>query len=129
MPGTRLIAKTIFIAGGVGSFQPRALKIEGIDGIASTQLFYRVRDPAQFAGKHIVIVGGGDSALDWALNFARTGRTGRQRHARAPARRLSMPRRPAWRACSELCDAGKMQFVDRPGRPASRSADGRAAAA
>ena len=68
--GTRLIAKTVFIAGGVGSFQPRTLKVEGIERHRDNQLQYRVRDPAQFAGKRLVIVGGGDSALDWALNFA-----------------------------------------------------------
>jgi thioredoxin reductase (NADPH) len=70
---TRLIAKTIFIAGGVGSFQPRTLKVDGIERHRDTQLFYRVRDPSLFAGKNIVIVGGGDSALDWALNFAGDG--------------------------------------------------------
>ena len=71
--GTRLIAKTLFVAGGVGSFQPRTLKVEGLDKHRDTQLFYRVRDPALFAGKRIVIAGGGDSALDWALNFAAEG--------------------------------------------------------
>jgi thioredoxin reductase (NADPH) len=70
---TRLIAKTIIVAGGVGSFQPRTLKVEGLDKHRDTQLFYRVRDPALFAGKRIVIAGGGDSALDWALNFATDG--------------------------------------------------------
>ncbi|HSB25670.1 MAG TPA: NAD(P)/FAD-dependent oxidoreductase, partial [Burkholderiaceae bacterium] len=53
-----------------GSFQPRTLKVEGIERHRDSQLHYRVRDPAQFAGQRLVIVGGGDSALDWALNFA-----------------------------------------------------------
>src|SRR5262245_18930994 len=68
--GTRFITKTLFIAGGVGSFQPRTLKVEGLDRHLGTQLHYRVREPEQFAGKRLVIVGGGDSALDWALHFA-----------------------------------------------------------
>ena len=67
--GTRFVTKTIFIAAGVGSFQPRTLTVEGIDAFEGTQLFYRVKDPARFAGRNIVICGGGDSALDWALNF------------------------------------------------------------
>lgn len=67
--GTQFITKTIFIAAGVGSFQARTIKIDGIEAFENKQLFYRVKDPAQFAGKNIVICGGGDSALDWALNF------------------------------------------------------------
>ena len=68
--GTRFIAKTIFIAAGVGSFQARALKVEGIDVFEGTQLHYKVKDPALFAGKNLVICGGGDSALDWAIDLA-----------------------------------------------------------
>jgi thioredoxin reductase (NADPH) len=107
---TRLIAKTIFIAGGVGSFQPRTLKVERIERHRDTQLFYRVRDPAQFAGKRIVVVGGGDSALDWALNFAADG----------PNKAGSVTlvhRRDGFRAAPanvarmhELCEAKKMRF-------------------
>ena len=71
--GTRFLAKTIFIAGGMGSFQPRLLRLEGLDAHVDSQAFYRVRNPAQFAGRDLVIVGGGDSALDWTLNFAQDG--------------------------------------------------------
>ncbi len=67
--GTRFLTKVVIIAGGVGSFQPRTLKVEGIDRFGGTQLHYRVKDPEQFVGKSLVIAGGGDSALDWALNF------------------------------------------------------------
>lgn len=67
--GTRFLTKTIFIAAGVGSFQPRTLKVDGIEQFDGTQLFYRVKDPVQFHNKNLVICGGGDSALDWALNF------------------------------------------------------------
>jgi thioredoxin reductase (NADPH) len=71
--GSRFLAKTVFIAGGVGSFQPRMLKVEGLLKYEGTQLFHHVKNPADFAGKNLVIVGGGDSALDWALNFAQEG--------------------------------------------------------
>ncbi|MBW8845088.1 MAG: NAD(P)/FAD-dependent oxidoreductase [Burkholderiales bacterium] len=67
--GAQFLAKALFIAGGVGSFQPRLLKVEGIEPYEGEQVHYRVKDPARFAGKHLVIVGGGDSAVDWALNF------------------------------------------------------------
>ena len=71
--GTRFLAQTIFVAGGVGSFQPRLLRVEGMARFDETQLFYRVKNKALFAGKHLVILGGGDSALDWALDFASDG--------------------------------------------------------
>jgi thioredoxin reductase (NADPH) len=109
--GTRLLSKTIFIAGGVGSFQPRTLKVDGLDKFDGSQLHYRVRNPSQFAGKSLVIVGGGDSALDWALNFAQEG----------PNRAESViliHRRDGFRAApasvarmKELCDAYEMQFI------------------
>ncbi|PRC92940.1 NAD(P)/FAD-dependent oxidoreductase [Solimicrobium silvestre] len=67
--GTRFITKTIFIAAGVGSFQPRTLKVDGIEAFDGSQLFYRVKDPLRFHGRNIVICGGGDSALDWALDL------------------------------------------------------------
>jgi thioredoxin reductase (NADPH) len=67
--GTRFIAKTIFIAAGVGSFQARTIKVDGIDVFEGTQLHYSVKDPALFADKNLVICGGGDSALDWALDL------------------------------------------------------------
>ncbi|HEX6019691.1 MAG TPA: NAD(P)/FAD-dependent oxidoreductase [Burkholderiaceae bacterium] len=106
---TRLIAKTVFIAGGVGSFQPRTLKVEGIERHRDSQLFYRVRDPAQFSGKRLLIVGGGDSALDWALNFA---------DGPHQADVTLLHRRDGFRAAPanvarmhELCAAGRMKFL------------------
>jgi thioredoxin reductase (NADPH) len=65
-------AKTVFVAGGVGSFQPRRFRLEGIDGLEGVSVHYRVKEPAIFAGQKIVICGGGDSALDWALALADT---------------------------------------------------------
>jgi thioredoxin reductase (NADPH) len=109
--GTRFITKTVFIAGGVGSFQPRTLKVEGIDKHDGTQLHYRVRNPQQFAGKNLVIVGGGDSALDWALNFVQEGP-----HKAESV--ILIHRRDGFRAAPasvarmrELCEAYEMQFV------------------
>ena len=64
------LSKTVFIAAGVGAFQPRTINLEGIDAFVGKQLFYHIRNPEQFAGKKIVICGGGDAALDWAIHFA-----------------------------------------------------------
>jgi len=63
-------AKTVFIAGGVGSFQPRKLRQPEAEDLEEQQLFYRVRDPSRFHGKKVVVLGGGDSALDWAMELA-----------------------------------------------------------
>ncbi len=67
--GKKFITKTVFIAAGVGAFQPRTLKVEGIEKFEGSQLFYRVKDPEMFRGKNLVVCGGGDSALDWALKL------------------------------------------------------------
>jgi len=63
-------AKTVFIAGGVGSFQPRRFRLDGIEALEGTSVHYRVRNPALFENRKVVICGGGDSALDWALALA-----------------------------------------------------------
>ena len=70
--GTQFNAKAVVIAAGVGSFQPRQLRVPNVEGYEDTTLHYRVRDPQQFAGKRLVILGGGDSALDWVLELADT---------------------------------------------------------
>ncbi|GAB4113284.1 MAG: NAD(P)/FAD-dependent oxidoreductase [Rubrivivax sp.] len=109
--GTRFLTKTVFIAGGVGSFQPRTLKVEGIEKFEDTQLFYRVRNPAQFAGKNLVIVGGGDSALDWTLNFVQDG-PNKAESVILVHRRDGFKAAPASVAkMKELCDAYEMQFM------------------
>lgn len=62
-------AKILVIAAGGGSFTPKKPPIAGIEAYEGTSVFYAVRRMQQFAGKDIVIVGGGDSALDWSLNL------------------------------------------------------------
>ena len=69
--GTQFQAKTIFLAGGVGSFQPRKLRLEGAETLEGRQLHYRVKDSSRFRGRRLLILGGGDSALDWALELNR----------------------------------------------------------
>ena len=67
--GTQLLAKTIIIAGGVGSFQPRRLKIDGIAAFEGSQLFYNAPDAGAFAHKQVIVIGDGDAALECALNL------------------------------------------------------------
>jgi thioredoxin reductase (NADPH) len=109
--GTQFLAKTIFIAAGVGAFQPRLLKVDGLDKYEGTQLHYRVRDPALFKGKNLVIVGGGDSALDWTLNFVQEG-PHKAESVILIHRRDGFKAAPASVAkMKELCEAYEMQFV------------------
>ena len=68
--GTQFTAKAVVIAGGVGSFQPRHLRLPGIDNFEANNLHYRVQNPQQFAGKKLIILGGGDSALDWVMELS-----------------------------------------------------------
>ncbi|MCH8951086.1 MAG: NAD(P)/FAD-dependent oxidoreductase [Proteobacteria bacterium] len=63
------VAPVVFIAAGVGSFTPRRLKLGGIEPYEGKSLFYAVRERAEFEGSDLVILGGGDSALDWALDL------------------------------------------------------------
>ena len=109
--GTRFLTKTIFIAAGVGSFQPRTLKVDGIEAFDNTQLFYRVKNPADFAGKNLIIVGGGDSALDWTLNFVAEG-PNKAESVILIHRRDGFKAAPANVAkMRELCDQYEMQFI------------------
>lgn len=67
--GLTFDATCIIIAAGGGSFMPKKPPIPDIDSFEGTSVFYAVRQMEQFKGKDIVIVGGGDSALDWSLNL------------------------------------------------------------
>ena len=109
--GTQFLTKTVFIAAGVGAFQSRQLKVDGLERFEGTQLHYRVKNPADFAGKNLVIVGGGDSALDWALNFVAEG-PNKAESVILIHRRDGFKAAPASVAkMKELCDAYEMQFL------------------
>lgn len=109
--GTQFLAKTVFIAAGVGAFQPRRLKVQGIDKYEGTQLLYGLHDPAQVAGKHLVVTGDEDAALEAAIAACEQG----------PHRAASVSllhRRDVFRAAPEtiarmraLCEAGHMRLV------------------
>ena len=67
--GTVFQTKAIVIAGGVGSFQAMPLRATGADQIDPQYLHYRISDKTRFSGQRLVILGGGDSALDWVLEL------------------------------------------------------------
>ncbi len=106
--GRTFHTKTVFVAGGVGSFQPRRVRLDGLEAFEEANLFYRVRNPEQFGDKDIVILGGGDSALDWTLALA------------GKAKSLTLVhRRPEYRGAPAsveqmrgLCSAGKVREME-----------------
>jgi thioredoxin reductase (NADPH) len=100
-------AKSVFIAAGGGSFQPKKPPLPGLEAYENRSVFYSIRKMEHFRGRRVVIVGGGDSALDWVLNL----------HPIA-ARVTLIHRRDAFRAAPhsvnamrELVSSGRMDFV------------------
>src|SRR5271168_1333622 len=99
--------KVVVVAAGGGSFQPKRPPVPGIEAYEGTSVFYAVRKMEQFRGKRLLIVGGGDSALDWTLNLAPV------------AKRVTlMHRRDQFRAAPDsvnkmraLVEAGKIDLV------------------
>ena len=65
------ISPSIIIAGGVGSFEPRKLSLKEAEKFEGKSVFYAVKDKEFFKNKDISIFGGGDSALDWALELSK----------------------------------------------------------
>ena len=118
--GTRFIARTVVIAAGVGSFQPRRLSVPGVEEFESRQVHYRVKSAADFHGKDLVILGGGDSALDWTVSLCEKARSLHLVHRRADFRGA-----PATAArMRELVAAGKMKLHEGTAQ-ALRTAGGR----
>jgi thioredoxin reductase (NADPH) len=69
-----ITAKTIIIAGGAGGFGPNKPPIANIEQFEDKSLFYSVQDPKTFTNKKVIIAGGGDSAVDWAIMLAETAK-------------------------------------------------------
>ena len=67
----QFIAPNIIIAGGVGSFEPRKLSVKEAEKYEDKSIFYTVKNKEEFKNKNISIFGGGDSALDWALELSK----------------------------------------------------------
>ena len=68
--GTTHIAPVVVIAGGLGSFEPRKPQLANLVNFEQKGVEYMVKDPERFKNKKVIIAGGGDSALDWAIYLA-----------------------------------------------------------
>jgi len=106
--GTQFDAAAVIIAGGVGSFRPRQLNVDGAALVEGRQLHYKIQDPSLFAGKDIIIAGAGDSALDWVLALHDKVNSlillHRSREFRAMAGKV--------RQMEQLCNENRMQFLE-----------------
>ena len=72
--GTQFEASSIIIAAGVGSFEPRKFSTKEIEKYEGKQILYSVKDKKIFKNKTVTIFGGGDSALDWAIELSNTSK-------------------------------------------------------
>jgi ferredoxin/flavodoxin---NADP+ reductase len=68
-------SRSIIISAGAGAFEPRKLKLENTHEFERTSLHYFVKDLENFHGKHVLVCGGGDSAVDWALALEKVAAT------------------------------------------------------
>ncbi|MCB9978441.1 MAG: NAD(P)/FAD-dependent oxidoreductase [Rhodospirillales bacterium] len=68
--GVDISCRAVIIAGGAGAFGPNRPPLEGLEACEGRSVFYMVRRRQDFAGKNVVIAGGGDSAVDWAVSLA-----------------------------------------------------------
>jgi thioredoxin reductase (NADPH) len=105
--GTAIEAKAVIIAAGVGAFGPNRPPLAGIEAYEGSSVFYFVKRRDELRGKRVVIAGGGDSAVDWALALAEVA-----------AQVMVVHRRPKFRAAPEsaarmetLAAAGKIELV------------------
>jgi len=109
--GRRFLARTIFIAGGVGSFLPRQLQVQGLDKHHGSQVFHTSEHPpGRFAGQEVVVAGGGEPALAGAVRLLGQGDP--------PRRVVLLHRRDAFQASEDtleqvrtLRESGHLDFV------------------
>ena len=109
-------AKVVVIAAGGGSFQPKRPPIPGIEAFEGKSVFYSVRRMEEFRGHDVVIVGGGDSALDWTLNLQPIAKSMTLVHRRPGIPRRARQRQQDVRAAGDQAAA----IPDRPGHRALR---------
>ncbi len=99
-------SKVVVIAAGGGSFQPKKPPIPGIDAYEGNSVFYSVKKMESFRGKDVLIVGGGDSALDWTNNLQPIAKSITLLHRRDEFRAAP----DSVKKMRELVAAGKMQL-------------------
>ncbi len=72
--GKEFKTSSIIIAGGVGSFEPRKFSVKGCEKFEGKDIIYSIKDKSIFKGKSVTIFGGGDSALDWAIELSKNSK-------------------------------------------------------
>jgi thioredoxin reductase (NADPH) len=105
--GTRHLAPVIFIAGGLGCFEPRKPPIENIEYYEDKGVEYFVRNPEFYRNRNIVIAGGGDSALDWTIFLAEVAQKITLIHRRTEFRGAP----DSVEKVHELAEAGKIHLI------------------
>ncbi len=109
--GQTFIARTVFIAGGVGAFQPRLLQVAGADQLAATDLLYRLPGVAALAGRQVLVVGGEDGAVQAAIDLGEAPDTDRPAAITLLHRRATLGAGPDRLARLQAqLDAGRVRF-------------------
>jgi thioredoxin reductase (NADPH) len=105
--GVRVTARAVVIAAGGGAFGPNRPPLAGIEQYEGSSVFYLVRRREEFRGRRIVIAGGGDSAVDWALSLAELAE-----HIMVVHRRANFRAAPGTLArLQQLADQGRIELV------------------
>jgi thioredoxin reductase (NADPH) len=105
--GARFDAGSVIVAAGVGAFQSRRLAVSGVERHEGSRVHYRVKDQELFRGRDLVILGGGDSALDWTLALTDTARSIVLVHRRSEFRAAPA----SVQRLFALRDAGRLDFL------------------
>ena len=105
--GTQHQAPVIAIAGGLGSFEPRKPPISNIAHFEDKGVEYMIREPEMYRDKHVVIAGGGDSALDWSIFLTDIAKSVTLVHRRNEFRGAL----DSVDKVQELKDAGKLKLI------------------
>lgn len=103
----QFVAKVVVIAAGGGSFQPKRPPIPGIDAYEGKSVFYSVRQMEAYRDEDVLIVGGGDSALDWTLNLQKVAKSITLVHRRPEFRAAPDSVNKMWALQKE----GKIEFI------------------
>ena len=107
MAGARIAARAVVIAAGAGAFGPNRPPLAGIAEFEGKSVFYLVRRREDFRGRRVVIAGGGDSAVDWAISLAEIAERVMVVHRRAKFR--AAPQSAG--QLQALADEGRIELV------------------
>ena len=104
---TTIVCRAVIIAAGNGAFSPVKLKLPLIDKFEDKQLFYRISNLEHFKDKNVVVLGGGDAALDWSLTLQKTAKSVLLIHRTTNFKASTS----SVNKMNALCEQLKMQFL------------------